>query len=482
MFLFIFPLLVFRIGYGQLACHAPESDALSTMVCKIVGIPVKFVPCLLSESMRNTLRRFWQNEFIRNFLTLVSATSVAQGIAILIYPVLTRIYTPGEHGLFALYMSIISITGLISTGKYDLAVIMPAEKKDGLALVLLAGGICISFSLFLFIPVVVFNGWIARVLGNEGIGKWLYFVPLSTLMIGLFQILSIWSNREKKYKVIAGANLSQSLVNSGVKLSTSRSLPGGGGLITGAILGQLAGAVVFLVRFFRRDRHLFNTLGRNDLKAVAKKFSLFPRYNLIHYLVNNFSANLPVFVFSAWFTKEVTGLYSLAFMMINRPMNLVTSSMGQVLSQRVIEKYNRGELISPDIRKITLRLFLFGSVPFLLTGLFGPRIFAFVFGDVWFEAGKFMQILLPWLFVVFISSPITFLPDLLKQQKKAMWIDNIKFFLRIIVLGVGVLYKDVTLSVVLFSIVSFVMVLYNFFWCISLTVKSDKTFRDKNKY
>ncbi|MFZ5939365.1 MAG: lipopolysaccharide biosynthesis protein [Bacteroidota bacterium] len=424
--------------------------------------------------MRDTFSRIRKSEFIRNFLTLVSATSVAQGIAILIYPVLTRIYTPGEHGLFALYMSIIAITGIMSTGKYDLAVLMPSEKKDSLALVRLAGIICLSFSIFLVIPTFLLNKPFARILGNEEIGRWLYFVPLSTLLVGIFQTLSVWANREKSYKLIAGANLSQSVVNSGVKLSTSRFLPSGGGLITGAIAGQLVGALVFVVNFFRREGKPFRSVSREEVQAVARTYSLFPKYNLIHYLVNNFSTNLPVFVFSAWFSKEITGLYSLAFMMINRPMNLVTSSMGQVLSQRVIERYNRGELIAGDIRRMTLRLFLIGVVPFLLTGIFGPQIFSFVFGDVWFEAGKFMQLLLPWLFAVFISSPLTFLPDLLKRQKKAMWIDNIKFLLRISVLAIGTVMGNATLAIVLFSAVSFIMVLYNLWWCVSLAVKSDR--------
>jgi len=371
-------------------------------------------------------------------------------------------------------MSIIAITGILSTGKYDLAVIMPVNKSDSLALIRLSSGICLIFSIVILIPVLFFNESIAKLLGNETIAKWLYIVPLSTFLVGIFQILSVWSNREKRYKLIAGANLSQSVVNSGVKLFTSRFVQAGGGLILGAVTGQIVGAIAYIYRFLRDEGKAFMNVPRHDVRQVALTYSRFPRYNLLHSLVNNFSANLPVFVLSASFSQEITGLYSLAFMMINRPMSLVTNAMGQVLSQRVIEKYNRGEVISGDVKRVVWRLFLLGILPFLFTGIFGPRIFSFVFGNSWFEAGKFMQILLPWLFMVFISSPLSFIPDLLKRQKKAMWIDIIKFILRILALITGVLTRNVTLAIIIFSGVSFILVMYYFYWCLYLAKTSDQ--------
>ncbi len=84
------------------------------------------------------ISRIKENEFLKNVLTLVSATGVAQAIALLIYPVLSRIYTPAEHGLFALYMSIISITAIMSTGKYELATMLPEKDEEGASLTILS--------------------------------------------------------------------------------------------------------------------------------------------------------------------------------------------------------------------------------------------------------------------------------------------------------------------------------------------------------
>lgn len=424
--------------------------------------------------MRKTVNRFRKSEFIKNVFTLVSATSVAQGIALIIYPLLTRIYTPAEHGLFALYMSIIAVSAMISTGKYELAVMIPRKEKEGMSLVFLALLLAFLFSFFLLFIILLFHNKIPVWLGNPHIEKWLLFVPLSTFMIAAFQSLSYWNNRYKKYRNIATANLGQSIVNSAVKLTTSNAIPTGGGLITGAIGGQFAGLAVYLRRFIRKDLDYIRKINRQDLRYVGKKYNFFPRYNMPHYLTNIFSSNLPVFVFSFWFSSVEVGLYSLAFLIINRPMSLITNSLTQVFSQRVIERHNKGEKVKEEVFQLVKRLVLFSFIPFVLVGVFGPRIFDFVFGEEWFKAGQYMRLLLPWLFMVLISSPLSFLPDILSLQKKAMWIDIIKFIFRIIALSIGVIMNNITLAIILFSAISFILVSYSLYWYVNLSALADK--------
>jgi O-antigen/teichoic acid export membrane protein len=131
-------------------------------------------------------------------------------------------------------------------------------------------------------------------------------------------------------------------------------------------------------------------------------------------------------------------------------------------------------MIKPDVMKLINRLFLISVVPFIVVGIFGPSVYSFVFGDEWLEAGKYMRLLLPWLFLVFLSSPLSFLPDLLSFQKKAMWIDIIKFLFRILALSIGVIMNDIYLSIALFSGISFILVLYTLFWYLNLSTKADE--------
>ena len=52
-----------------------------------------------------------KSEFSRNVLTLMTGTTIAQAIPIGISPILTRIYSPEDFGLFALFLAITNIIG-----------------------------------------------------------------------------------------------------------------------------------------------------------------------------------------------------------------------------------------------------------------------------------------------------------------------------------------------------------------------------------
>ncbi len=425
--------------------------------------------------MLKRIRELSQNEFVKNVFTLMSATTAAQGIAILIYLVLAQIYSTSEHGIFALYMSIIAVTGIISTGKYEAAVMMPGDDKKAFNLVALSSLLCVSFSFFLLILVALFHKSFAIWLGDPLIEKWLWFVPLSTLMIGSFQSLSYWSNRNRRYASMAVANVGQSLSNSAIKVSTSKVFANGGGLIAGAIIGQFIGIMLFARDLFRKDKGFWNNISIPGMKEMSTEFKFFPRFNMIHNLINNFSANLPVFVIASKFGTSEAGLYSLAFMLVFRPVNLVTSSFSQVFSQRIISHYNQGIKIYSDVWRLSLKLMQFGILPFIIAGFAGPFLFTLFFGETWTLAGKYMQLLLPWIFVVLISAPLSFLPDMLKRQQKAMWLDVLKIGLRIPALVIGVYYNNIYLALILFSSVSTLSVGYSLYWYFQLAKKADIT-------
>lgn len=53
----------------------------------------------------------------KNSAQLLSANVVAQAIGLLVYPILTRLYSPDDFGLFNLFLSIGGILVLCSTAE-----------------------------------------------------------------------------------------------------------------------------------------------------------------------------------------------------------------------------------------------------------------------------------------------------------------------------------------------------------------------------
>ena len=91
--------------------------------------------------------------------------------------------------------------------------------------------------------------------------------------------------------------------------------------------------------------------------------------------------------------------------------------MGQVYFQKIAAKNNNGESLV-EITLLTMRnLFLISIIPFGILYFFGESLFSFVFGNEWTLAGKYSELMAPWLMMNLIVSPISLLPVVLGRLK-----------------------------------------------------------------
>lgn len=420
--------------------------------------------------MFQALRKIWHNEFFKNVATLISGTTLAQAVSVLIYIALSRIYSDEDFGVFGLYMNILNITIIFATAKYELAILLPKSERESVNLLGLSGLISTGVSLLLLLVVVFFNRQICGYLGSEEISPWLYYIPLSTLLVGLFQSFRNYSNREKRYKLIAGANIAQSLGNSTLKVLLGLVVVGAAGLIYGVVFGQLVGVLIFLGVHFRTNSYKWGWLKISEMRRLAKEYSLFPRYNMWQGLVNNLSGALPVFVFSSYFSLAAAGIYTFGYMLIYRPVNLVAGAFYQVLYQRFSEKINTGQPFLSELKLFLRQAVLWLIIPFVVFGIFAPDIFGFIFEKE--EAGRYAQIMLPWIFMVSLTMPLSFIPDLYKKQSKALFLDSIRLVGRLAAMIVGVVMEDLYLGLALYSGVSAITILYSLLWYIRLVKKN----------
>ena len=421
--------------------------------------------------MIRALRKIWKNEFFKNVATLLSGTSFAQAFSVIIYVVLSRIYTEEDFGVFGLYMNFLNIVVIFSTARYDQAILLPKSDRDSMNLLGLSGIISIGVSLLLLVLVLPMNSVICRWLGSDEISTWLYLLPLSTLLVAWFTILKIHANREKKYRLIAGANIGQSAGNSLTKLGLGFLVAGAAGLIIGVVIGQVLGFVVFFVMLFPSMRMRFSWLSFSEMKRLGKKYSLFPKFNMWQALINNLSAAFPVFIFSSFFSTIIAGYYTFGFMIIHRPIHLVVNAFYQVIFQRFVEKGHRKEPILPELYLFIRRALQLMLLPFILMGIFAPVIFAFVFGENWTEAGVYARFMLPWIFMMGLTMPLSFMPDMYQEQRKALIIDGIRLMLRLIGLIIGISQNSIYLALGLYSGASTFMIGVNLVWYIRLAKK-----------
>src|SRR5690606_4212429 len=84
-----------------------------------------------------------------------------------------------------------------------------------------------------------------------------------------------------------------------------------------------------------------------------------------------------------------------------------------------------------------------------------PELFAFVFGESWRQAGEFARWMAPWLYMVFITSPLSTLFSIMERQRLGMLFQAGLLLVRALAIFVGAsILDDLLLTVMLFAAVS----------------------------
>lgn len=344
-------------------------------------------------------------DFVRNVLTLMTGTTIAQAIPIAVTPILTRIYTPDDFGVFALFIAITAIAGAIANGQYEQAILLPKSDDDAINLVVLGVVIATIFSLVLLVIVLFFKTDISNLSGNKEIENWLFLIPLSTLLVGFYNSLNFFNIRKKKFK-----NVSISLVSRSIGLSSSQ-------LIIGLIaLGPIGLIVGQIISYFTGNMMLYKTLkeakknvviSKNNVKKQAIIYKKFPIFSLPSIFINAINLNIINFLISSIFSLTTLGFYSLTQRIVGIPARVIGNSFSQVYFQKASQEYN--DKGSTEIIFIkTLKKLVLISIPiFLILFLVAEPIFAFVFGDEWRLSGSFAKILIPMAAIRFVSSALS---------------------------------------------------------------------------
>ena len=345
------------------------------------------------------MKRFLpQSVFARNVLILASGTTLAQAIPILVSPLLTRIYTPEEFGIFAFYMAILSILSVIATARYELAVMLPKDDIEAANLLMLSFSIAILFSLLIFSFLLLLS--IDNLI--------LFLLPISIFLTGIFQALTYWNNRTRKFSNLSTSKLLNSLVMISAQVILGLTKISNYGLFLGFILGQIAG-VIALIAFQYSSLIKYKThINIKLIKSMADTHKDKPLLSTLGGLIDSIAYQVPTLAVTHLFGLSSIGFYNFASRTINIPLSLIGSAIGQVSFQHIARlSENDPPMIEVFVKK-TLILMLAFSVPvFLLLSFTIDHLFAFIFGEAWREAGHYAALMCIPAIVRFPASPLS---------------------------------------------------------------------------
>ncbi|ABV66947.1 O-antigen translocase [Aliarcobacter butzleri RM4018] len=399
-----------------------------------------------------------KSEFSKNIITLMTGTTIAQAIPIAISPILTRIYTPEDFGIFAIYLAITSIIAVIATGRYEMAIMLPKEEKNVKSILKLIIILLSIVTFVTFLIVFIFNNEITNLFQNKEISNWLYFLPISVFLVGIYQVYNYLLIREKNFKRLSTNKVIVSTTNASIQLGYEFAISNGFGLLFGNIISYII-SIYFIIRSKVVNKYFH--FKKNSIKEVAKEYQNFPKYDVPSVLVNVVANQLPLLALGKFFGLGVVGFYSLMYKVLMMPISLLSSTVLDVFKQRATEDYNKYGNCKDIYIKTFKSLVILGIIPFTILGIFAPEIFAFIFGKDWKVAGEFAQIMTPMIYLKMISNPLSYTFYIAKKQKIDFLGQIFLLIFIIFAIFIGIVQDDdKTLLILLSFVISIYQVLY----------------------
>lgn len=406
---------------------------------------------------------------------------VAQGLAFVAYVVLLRLFSPEDFGLCNIFFSYAEVLIILSTCKYEMAVVVADNNTDAQRLARLALRINTGVSLLLAAVAAVLMAVDVQVAGMPPI--LLLLIPLLVYFTGTNRVYTFLCNRSSAYRHMAVGEVVNVASSTLARLAMGLLAPllqllHTVGLPLGSVLGKVAG------HFYYRNvalktlkdtntpevlspstSHLSPlTFHLSSFKELASRYRNFPLYVMPRELVSSFSANLPFMWLGIYFESPLIGLFALAYTFTSRPVNVLAGAFEKSFYTSTASKVSQGLSIGRDVARFVLLLggatVLLGTVAFF----WAEPIFTFLFGSQWVGTGYYVRCLMPWMAVLVLSNSMVFVGNVFGTQRVDFVLQLVQLALRAAALGVGIQRGDFRLAILLFAAVSAVVQLVQLGW------------------
>lgn len=396
--------------------------------------------------------KLWDNiresVLVREAATVVSGNVLAQVISMLAYLVLTRIFSPSDYALFNIFYSYIEVLVILSTCKYELAVVVAHDDRETSAVMRFALRLnaVVALLLLTLVAVLYFAGGLPD--SFSSLGAIVLLIPPMVFFSGSSRVYAALFNRLHRYRLIAAYETTNASAGSVLKALFGLVGLKQAGLPLGAVLGQASANLLYR---FRLRGVALPKVSRSEQVAAARKHRNFPLFVASKDFINSLSASLPFLWLAMYFDRADVGLFGLAFTVVFRPVNLINNACERVLYARTAESVRAHRSIGSVIRHFLLVVAAV-AVPVAVVGWFvAEPLFTFLFGSNWTGCGVYVRALLPWIVLSLSSTSLTFVSNIFSTQRIEFGFYLVLFLLRVAAIAVGIHAGSFLLAIRLYA-------------------------------
>lgn len=390
---------------------------------------------------------------LRHATVVMSGSLFAQAVALLVAPLLTRLYSPTAYGAFGVFLSITAILVPISTWALETAIVLPKATVRGAHVLLAALAAVVATSGLLAVGLLVGGPRVVDAFRLQELEPFLPLLPVYVLFGGANLLLGFWLVRHQRFGRISSTKIAQSVGTVGTQLGLGLASALPGGLILGSLAGQVAAVLAAAVAIPARERWAGARLAvRGRWRWVYRTYSDFPRLKVPQRLLAASSDALVMVGLSVAFSPAHAGYFALMRRVLSLPAELVGESVRKALVPRVAETSRSSPVeLARLMTRSSLALLAMALLPAAALVVAGPWLFGLVFGAAWEAAGAYARIVIFMVAIRFAAVPYLTGVPLLRLNGIHLWADAFRFATTAIAFAVAAYQNDVVLALLGFA-------------------------------
>lgn len=352
-------------------------------------------------------------QFRDNFIRLASASAGSQVIALATLPILTRLYTPTDFAVLAIFTAALAMSLSISTWRYEW--ILPNSKTIEEAAQYFIVSMGMSGVISIMILILIIFGHYSFPDNFAPIRNFEWILLLGILIGSLRSVLNSWMVYIGKLKWLANSIFVQTLITTVLSIVLALVFEATGKILVGSyVIGLGFGCLTIIVTQAASLRALFLVKLKGALSLAITQKKLAATSTLVS-IMNALTYNMQIFLLSTLFGPAAAGQYSVTNRLSSAPVKLVSSAIANSFwSEATALSKSKPETMLPFYYAILKRLTaIAGLLIFFNIGL--SFFIDDLLGGQWDGTAYYLLALLPYTVSVLIFGPTNHLTVYNKQ-------------------------------------------------------------------
>lgn len=405
----------------------------------------------------NFIQNIKKNFFLKKLLPLINSTLISYFIYAISLPILSRLYSPSDFGIYGSLISISSLLVLVSSLRYETAIPMCNKIIDAHKLVLISFIILFNFLLLLIIIFFFGNLFFSNINYFVFLNEHKFFILSFVILSGTYVIICFLLIRLKKFDFLARLKMIEFFLRFLFQIFLFSFN------YFGLFLGYLFSLVIPILYFFKKKYFSLKfKLSKNLFKKISQKFIDYPKFSTLEALTNNLGNFLPAIFFLPYFGAEITGHYFFAVTIMAIPSAFAGQTISKVYYS--LAPKNNQKKLKNFFSNIIVTLIKIIFPTFFIIFFTIQELVVIIFGEKWDLAGIFCSYMCLWFYLKIINNSLDNTINLKKKLKKDFFLKLFFLIIKALALLIGIISNDIFFAVKLFVLANTITVFINLLW------------------